>query len=188
MPTKRVVKPARLPLYTIGHSTRTYDELVAALQAWGVTTLVDIRQFTRSFANPQFNEKPLRRRLARDGIAYVAMPDLGGRRGKSKTSEPTRNARWRVAAFKNYADYAETPPFAAALTTLLAMAAESTCAIMCAEAVWWRCHRRIVADYAITRGMRVMHIFSPTEAERASRTPFARLDRRTKTLRYPSAP
>ena len=172
-------------LYTIGHSTRTGAELVAALRAWEVATLVDIRHFTRSRANPQFNASRLRSRLARADIDYVEMVDLGGRRGKSKTAPPERNAGWRVAAFKNYADYAETPPFQAALDELLARARAETCAIMCAEAVWWRCHRRIVTDYVITRGLRVWHIFDERTAKRAARTPFAKVDRRTRTLRYP---
>ncbi len=172
-------------LYTIGHSTRTYGELRTALRAWEVTTLVDIRHFTRSRANPQFNAAVLRRKLARDGITYRVIGALGGRRGTSKTADPSRNAGWDVAAFGNYADYAETQAFAAGLVELLALVETSTCAIMCAEAVWWRCHRRIVADYAITRGIRVRHIFTPTKMQRASRTPFARVDRRTHTLRYP---
>jgi uncharacterized protein (DUF488 family) len=172
-------------LYTIGHSTRSYDELVEALRAWDVTTLVDIRTITRSRANPQFDRVRLARRLPRAAIDYVVLPGLGGRRPRSKTAEPARNAGWRVAAFHNYADYAETQPFADALAELLALAESSTCAMMCAEAVWWRCHRRIVADYALTRGVRVSHIFTPTKAGRATRTPFAKLDRKTKTLRYP---
>ena len=172
-------------LYTIGHSNRSYGELVAALAAWKVDTLVDIRHFTRSRANPQFNEAALRRKLPRDGIAYVTMPALGGRRGRSKDVDPARNAGWTNAAFKNYADYAESAEFGKALEALLARA--ETCAIICAEAVWWRCHRRIVADYAITRGRRVWHIFTPTKAVRATRTPFAKLDRRRRTLRYPAS-
>ncbi|HEY5952175.1 MAG TPA: DUF488 domain-containing protein [Kofleriaceae bacterium] len=172
-------------LYTIGHSTRTFDELVCALQAWDVTTLVDIRHFTRSRANPQFNAAMLRRRLPPKHIAYVEMPDLGGRRGRSKDIDPDRNAGWTNAAFKNYADYAESAAFQRALGALLARASRQTCAIMCAEAVWWRCHRRIVADYAITKRVPVWHIFTATKAERATRTPFAKLDRKTRTLRYP---
>lgn len=172
-------------LYTIGHSTRSYDELVETLRAWDVTTLVDIRTITRSRANPQFNRTSLARRLPRAGLRYVVMPGLGGRRSRSKTADPARNAGWRVAAFHNYADYAETPDFAHALDELLVLARKETCAIMCAEAVWWRCHRRIVADYALTRGARVFHIFTEAKAERAKRTPFAKLDRKTKTLRYP---
>jgi uncharacterized protein (DUF488 family) len=172
-------------LYTIGHSTRSYDELVAALRAWDVATLVDIRHFTRSRTNPQFNADRLRRRLPRDSLAYLELPDLGGRRGRSALADPARNAGWENAAFRNYADHAETPAFAEALSQLLAVAAASTCAIMCAEALWWRCHRRIVADYLITRRVRVFHIFTAAKAERAIRTPFARVDRRRHTLRYP---
>jgi uncharacterized protein (DUF488 family) len=174
-------------LYTIGHSTRTYAELVAALAAWDVTCLVDIRHFTRSRANPQFNAAALKKKLPRDGIAYVTAPALGGRRGKAKDVDVARNAGWQNASFKNYADYAETPAFAQGLAELLARAGEETCAIMCAEAVWWRCHRRIVADYAITRRVSVFHIFTPAKAERATRTPFAKVDRKTRTLRYPSS-
>ena len=174
-------------LYTIGHSTRTLPELVEALRAHDVATLVDIRHFTRSRANPQFNATALRRRLRRLGLAYVEMPDLGGRRGRSPDADPARNGGWTHRAFHNYADYAETPPFQASLAELLARAADETCAIMCAEAVWWRCHRRIVTDYALTRRVPVFHIFTPTKADKASRTPFAKLDRKTKTLRYPAA-
>ena len=173
-------------LYSIGHSTRSYDELVAVLRAWRVTTLADIRTITRSRTNPQFDRTRLARRLPRAGIAYVVLPGLGGRRARSKTADPARNAGWRVAAFHNYADHAETAEFAAALDELLALAAGASCAMMCAEAVWWRCHRRIVADYALLRGVPVRHIFTATKAERATRTPFAKLDRRTRTLRYPT--
>ena len=141
--------------------------------------------FTRSRANPQFNAKVVRRRLAEDRITYIVMPDLGGRRGRSKEADPERNAGWNHAAFKNDADHAETPSFARAFARLLELARTETCAIVCAEALWWRCHRRIVADYAITAGVRVFHIFTPTSAKRAVRTPFAKLDRRSRTLRYP---
>jgi uncharacterized protein (DUF488 family) len=172
-------------LYTIGHSTRTYEELVAALRAFDVTTLIDIRRFTRSRTNPQFDEPALRDKLPADGIAYVALPELGGRRTRSK-EQPERNAGWRVAAFHGYADYAETPEFQTAFATLLEHAARGTCAIMCSEMLWWRCHRRIVADYALTRGLEVSHIFHATKAEAAERSAFAKLDRKTQTLRYPA--
>jgi uncharacterized protein (DUF488 family) len=177
----------RKRLYTIGHSNRTLDELVAALQAWNVTTLVDIRHFTRSRANPQFNAAALRRRLPAKQIEYVVMPELGGRRGRAKDVDPDRNAGWTNASFKNYADYAESSAFQDALSALLDRAGRETCAIMCAEAVWWRCHRRIVADYAITKRIPVAHIFTPTKAARGTRTPFASYDRSTRTLRYPRA-
>jgi uncharacterized protein (DUF488 family) len=176
---RRTMKRRRL--YTIGHSNRTVEELVAALHAWGVTTLVDIRHFTRSRANPQFNAASLRRLLPANGIAYVVMTELGGRR---RATGSERNAGWRNASFKSYADYAESAAFQDALAELFSLAARETCAIMCAEAVWWRCHRRIVADYAITRRVPVMHIFTATKVVRATRTPFASYDRRTRTLRY----
>src|SRR5690606_27885460 len=98
-------------------------------------------------------------KLPRDGIAYVEMPALGGRRGRSKTVPPERNAGWEHSAFKNYADYAQTPEFQAALADLLARARRRTSAIMCAEVLWWRCHRRIVADYALLAGVPVIHLF-----------------------------
>jgi uncharacterized protein (DUF488 family) len=173
-------------LFTIGHSTHSYAELVELLRAWEIETLVDVRTIPRSRKNPQFNQTRLVNALPRAGIAYLHLPALGGLRSKSKTADPDRNAGWRVSTFHNYADYAETPAFAAALDQLLTLARGSTCAIMCSEAVWWRCHRRIVADYALLRGAKVRHILSRTRAERATRTPFARLDRRTRTLRYPA--
>jgi uncharacterized protein (DUF488 family) len=176
----------RRRLYTIGHSNQTFDGLASALEAWRVETLIDIRHFTRSRANPQFNASSLRRRLPSRGIEYVAMSALGGRRGRAKDVDPSRNAGWHNASFKNYADYAESDAFQVALDSLLKRAARETCAIMCAEAVWWRCHRRIVADYAITRRVPVAHIFTASKAVRATRTPFVRYDRKTRTLRYPA--
>ena len=174
------------PLYTIGHSTRSFEELVAVLRTWKVTTLVDIRNTTRSRANPQFDGEELAARLPGQGIAYVPITALGGRRTKSTSADPSRNAGWQVSAFHNYADYAETQAFTEALEQLLALAAESTCAVMCAEAVWWRCHRRIVADYALLHGRKVLHLFDQAKAQPAERTPFARVDRRRGTLHYPA--
>jgi uncharacterized protein (DUF488 family) len=103
------------------------------------------------------------------------MPELGGLRSRKK-GEPTRNAGWQVDAFRNYADYAQTSGFAGALDRLVTLASEATCAIMCAEAVWWRCHRRIVADYLLVRGIEVRHIFTESKAEVATMTPFARVE------------
>jgi uncharacterized protein (DUF488 family) len=164
-------------VYTLGHSTRSLDELVSVLRAWGVETLVDVRTIPRSRTNPQFNAETLPADLAKAGISYVHMAGLGGLRGKRKgagAGGPSHNTGWKVDAFRNYADYAETPPFARALDELLALAARSTCAIMCAEAVWWRCHRRIIADYLLARGVRVRHIFDEAKAEDATPTPFLR--------------
>ena len=178
------VGPTRHPLYTIGHSTRTYTELVETLRAWNVSTLVDIRRFTQSRTNPQFNESVLGPCLRKDGIAYLALPALGGRRSKSKVADPVRNAGWQNAAFKNYADYADTEPFVEGLARLMTLASRSTCAIMCSEVLWWRCHRRIVADHLLANGIPTFHIFTATAASPAALTPFARVDRKRKTVRY----
>ena len=162
-------------LYTIGHSTRSLGELVDVLRAFGVTRLVDIRTIPRSRTNPQFNLDVLPDTLDATGISYVQLAALGGRRGKSKTVPADVNAGWRVQAFHNYADHAETPLFEEGLRELLAMASEETCAIMCAEAVWWRCHRRIVTDHVLAHRVPVVHIFSRDKGEPASLTPFARV-------------
>jgi uncharacterized protein (DUF488 family) len=161
-----------LTVFTIGHSTRTLEELVRALRAWDVHALVDIRTIPRSRNNPQFNADALPGALAGTGLRYEPMPALGGRRGKKKGGA-SRNTGWQVDAFRNYADYAETAAFAQAIDRLVALAERETCAIMCAEAVWWRCHRRIVADYLLLRGVRVRHIFTEEKAEDATVTPFA---------------
>ncbi len=170
-------RPAARTLYTIGHSTRSLDELIDILRGWTITRLVDIRTIPRSRTNPQFNIDVLPEALGAAGISYVQMASLGGRRGKSKLVAPRVNAAWEVQAFQNYADYAETAPFRAGLRELLAMASEETCAIMCAEAVWWRCHRRIVTDHVLARGVPVIHLFSREKGEPASLTPFARVGR-----------
>jgi uncharacterized protein (DUF488 family) len=178
------------PLYTIGHSTRSVAELIEALRAWNVESLVDIRHFRRSRRNPQFNEDVLAAELSHAGISYLALPGLGGRRGRAKGSL-SQNTGWHHPAFRNYADYAATETFAEAFAVLVGQAARSTCAVMCAEAVWWRCHRRIVADYAIARGIPVVHIFTASKADPAVQTSFARIDDVTPdrvTIHYPAPP
>jgi uncharacterized protein (DUF488 family) len=167
-------RPGARTLYTIGHSTRSLDELIDILREWGITRLVDVRTIPRSRTNPQFNIDVLPTALGASGISYVQMAALGGRRGKSKSVGTRVNAGWEVQAFHNYADYAETAPFRAGLEELLAMASEETCVIMCAEAVWWRCHRRIVTDHMLVHGVPVVHLFSREKGEPASLTPFAR--------------
>jgi len=187
---KRVAPRSQRALYTIGHSTRSADELVGMLRAAGVTRLVDIRSIPRSRTNPQFNEDVLPATLARAGIAYVRLALLGGRRGKRKSGDAAAstqaNAGWQVQAFRNYADYAESPEFRRGLRELLAMAAAESCAIMCAEAVWWRCHRRIVTDYVLARGIPVVHLMSPTKSDVASLTPFAVVGARGR-ITYPAS-
>ena len=159
-------------LYTVGHSTRPADELIDILRAFTVTRLVDIRSIPQSRTNPQFNLDVLPETLRDAEIAYVHLAELGGRRAKSKCVEENVNAGWERRPFHNYADYAQTAPFRAGLRDLLRMAAGETCAIMCAEAVWWRCHRRIVTDHVLAHGVPVIHIFTPTRSEPASLTPF----------------
>lgn len=159
-------------LYTVGHSTRSLDELVEVLRSASVTCLVDIRKIPRSRTHPQFNADVMPRALAPHAIRYVQLAALGGRRGK-RTDAHVDNAGWQVQAFRNYADYALTDTFRAGLDQLLSLAAHETCAIMCAEAVWWRCHRRIVADHVLARGQPVVHLLSATKQEPAVLTPFA---------------
>lgn len=161
------------PLYTIGHSTHTLEDFIAILRAYGVTHLIDIRTISRSLKNPQFNEATLPRALEAEGLRYTHVAELGGLRHKSKSVDPEVNGAWEVTSFHNYADYAESAPFRRALTELIHVASEETTAIMCAEAVWWRCHRRIVADHLIAKKVRVIHVFSETKAQEATLTPFA---------------
>jgi uncharacterized protein (DUF488 family) len=160
-------------IYTVGHSNRSLDDLVALLRPFGVTTLVDIRTVPRSRHNPQFNTDTLGAALAPHGIAYAHLPALGGLR-KPRTDSP--NAGWRNESFRGYADYMQTPAFAQGLDDLLAIAAKAPTAIMCAEAVPWRCHRSLVADALLARGIPVSHIMTPTRANPHKLTPFARVD------------
>ena len=172
MSSERRPQPTKRTLYTIGHSTRTVEALIEMLRGAHVARLVDIRSIPRSRTNPQFNEDVLPATLHEAGIAYLQLPGLGGRRGKQKTSSG-ENAGWRVQAFKNYADYAQSAAFGEGLAELLTLAARETCAMMCSEAVWWRCHRRIVTDHALARGVPVVHLLSETKREPAKLTPFA---------------
>jgi len=169
-----VIGHAPRTVFTIGHSTRTLAELIALLREVGVTQLVDVRSIPRSRAMPQFNKDTLPDALAAAGIGYRHLGALGGRRYRRKSAPPSRNAYWRVKAFRDYADYAETAEFRAGLDTLLALAARDRCAIMCAEAVWWRCHRRIIADYLLAGGTRVAHIMGLNHVVAATLTPGVR--------------
>jgi uncharacterized protein (DUF488 family) len=161
-------------LFTIGHSTRTVPELVALLGQVDVTMVVDVRSIPRSRTTPQFNKDALPAALATLGIAYRHLPALGGRRHHPKGAPPSPNTYWRVDAFRSYADYAETEAFRAGLAELRRLAHAHRCAIMCAEAVWWRCHRRIIADYLLTEGFWVEHIMGAGNVVAATRTPGAR--------------
>lgn len=150
-------------VFTIGHSTRTIAEFVALLRQVAVDLLVDVRSIPRSRTNPQFNADALPEALADAGITYCHLPALGGLRHRTKGAMPSPNTFWRIAAFRNYADYAATDAFRRGLDELRARARDNRCAIMCAEAVWWRCHRRIIADYLLAEGVPVAHILGPNK-------------------------
>lgn len=148
------------PIYTLGHSNRSIEEFIRLLGSVHIRTVADIRTLTKSRANPQFNADVLERSLAQAGIDYIAIPELGGLRGKSRTVPPPVNAFWQNASFHNYADYALSEPFRKGLEQLIGLGREQACAMMCSEAVWWRCHRRIVADHLLARGETVVHVLA----------------------------
>jgi uncharacterized protein (DUF488 family) len=160
----------RLPFYTVGHSNRSIDEFVALLRAADVARVVDIRKIPRSRANPQFNETTLPAELERAGISYERVAALGGRRGKDPSVPAELNGFWTHQSFHNYADYALSEEFDAGLQQLIEVGRTQRCAMMCSEAVWWRCHRRIVADHLIARGEAVFHIMTERRVEPAQLT------------------
>jgi uncharacterized protein (DUF488 family) len=143
-------------LFTIGHSTRTLNELIETLEAHSIQTLVDIRAFPMSRRLPHFNRESLENSLPGNGIQYVWMKDLGGRRKKSLEDSP--NVALRNESFRNYADYMLAPEFAQAITKLVALAEQSRTAYMCAERVYFRCHRMLVSDWLVAHGHEVLHI------------------------------
>ena len=151
------IRDDKLPIFTIGHATRSIAEFVDLLRAVNVQLVVDIRRIPRSRANPQFNSDILDGALSRRQIGYMQIAGLGGRRAKSGMPDDV-NGFWDNRSFHNYADYALSDEFRMALDQLLEIASEQRTAIMCAEAVWWRCHRRIVADYLIAAGRQVFHL------------------------------
>jgi len=154
-------------IYTIGHSTRTLDELSAALQAHGIRTLVDVRAFPKSRRLPHFHRESLEMELPKRGIAYVWMKELGGYRKKIRDDSP--NTGLRNDAFRNYADYMLTPEFAQAIERLLRLAEQGNTAIMCAERVYFQCHRMLVSDYLTAHGHNVLHIDDDKHAPRRHR-------------------
>jgi len=163
-----------LTVFTVGHSTRGIDDFIALLRAAGVAAIADVRRFPRSKRHPQFNDRALAESLDRAGIAYRHFPGLGGRREKRRDG-PSPHTLWREEGFRNYADYAETGDFARAFAELRAFARTQPTAIMCAEALWWQCHRRIIADYLLAAGEKVEHILAAGKIEPASLTEDARL-------------
>lgn len=159
------------PLYTIGHSTRTILEFITLLQASGVQQLVDIRTIPKSRHNPQFEQVTLADHLGVSGIEYVYLKELGGLRSGSIID--TTNAGWRNRSFRNYANYMQTEAFQKGLDELIHLSQQKTTAIMCAEAVPWRCHRSLVADALLLRGFTVLDIMSKTSIKEHTLTSFA---------------
>ena len=161
-----------MTICTIGHSVRPLDEFLALLRAHRVAQLVDVRTVPRSRRHPHFSREALEAALRAARVTYRHMPALGGLRKPRRNS---RNTVWRVEGFRGYADYMETPEFDRALDDLTTWAARKPTVIMCAEAVWWRCHRQLIADALVARGIEVRHISSETSAPAHTLTAFARL-------------
>jgi uncharacterized protein (DUF488 family) len=158
---------------TVGHSTRSLDQLVELLGAFDISMVVDIRTIPRSLHNPQFNENALRSALRARGLGYVHIPELGGLRRPRKDSP---NRGWHNASFRGFADHLLTEGFESGLKKLRALAIGNHTALMCAEAVPWRCHRSLIADVLTARGAKVGHIMSLTRSTPHRLTPFARVD------------
>lgn len=161
-------------IYTIGHSTRTQDELIALLQHYGIRTLADVRTVPKSRHNPQFNRDELAKTIPEAGIAYAHLARLGGLRRGLGADSP--NMGWRNTSFRGYADYMQTDEFRYGLEELRALAAEGPVAVMCAEAVPWRCHRSLIADALLVRGVPSADIQSDTKTLPHKLTPFARVE------------
>jgi uncharacterized protein (DUF488 family) len=163
-------KKASPLVMTIGHSTRTLGDFINLLQAHGASCIVDVRTVPRSRHNPQFNKDSLPGALKNAGMGYVHLPGLGGLR-HAKTD--SINAGWRNASFRGYADYMQTPEFAQSLDELILLATQGQTVLMCAEAVPWRCHRSLIGDALLVRGIRTEDIMSPTRRQVHTLTPFA---------------
>jgi uncharacterized protein (DUF488 family) len=178
---KNEPRPEASPIVlTIGHSTRTLEEFIALLQAHGATRVVDVRTVPRSRHNPQFNQASLPGALKKAGLGYVHLPGLGGLRHARHDS---LNVGWRNTSFRGYADYMQTPEFEQSLRELIRLTNQGWIALMCAEAVPWRCHRSLIADALLVRGIRTEDIMSPTRRQVHTLTPFAKV--RGTTITYP---
>src|SRR5579872_3157327 len=160
-------------VFTVGHSTLPIERFIALLKTYGIEQLVDIRTIPRSRHNPQFNSDTLGAALRAESIAYAVLATLGGLRRPRKDSP---NMGWRNESFRGYADYMQSAEFEAGLQTLIGMSGQGRVAIMCAEAVPWRCHRSLVADALQVRGVPVVEILSETSYRMHTLTPFARID------------
>jgi uncharacterized protein (DUF488 family) len=165
-----------LPFFTIGHSTRPVAELIDLLRDSEIGVVADIRRFPGSRTNPQYGAGALAASLGEAGIDYVHLPVLGGRRSAQPGVPAETNAFWRERSFHNYADFALSDEFWSGLAALLDLGRDRRVALMCAEAVWWRCHRRIITDYLLAAGRQVFHILGKGHIEPAQMTPAARID------------
>lgn len=164
--------PQRPAVFTVGHSTRTLEEFVRLLKAHSIATVIDVRTVPRSRHVPQFNKETLPASLLREGIAYAHLSGLGGLRHPKKDSA---NLGWRNASFRGFADYMRSPEFEAGIRKLLAFSKKGGIAIMCAEAVPWRCHRSLISDALLARGIPVLHVISASDARPHALTPFAKV-------------
>jgi len=170
-----------IQLFSVGHSTRPWAEFVRLLSAHGIRTLVDVRRFPRSRRHPHFDGEAMAAALPGAGVAYRSLEALGGRRPGLGPASP--NTGWRDPGFRGYADHQLTAEFLQGLEQLREMASQAPTAVMCAEALFWRCHRQLIADAVVARGGRVVHLVSEREATPHVLTPFARLD--GEVLSYP---
>jgi uncharacterized protein (DUF488 family) len=162
------------PFYTVGHSTRSIEDFVTLLRSVRVTFVADVRTVPRSRTNPQFNRDTLPESLAAFQIGYEHIAALGGLRGRSQNVPPSVNAFWHNDSFHNFADYAMGDNFRDGFGRLCELGGSQRCAVMCAEVLWWRCHRRIIADYLLTAGERIFHLIGPGKIQLAHMTEAAR--------------
>jgi uncharacterized protein (DUF488 family) len=173
-------------LFTVGHSTRTWAEFVALLKAWGIEELVDVRTVPQSRKFPWFSKKLMEKSLPKSAIEYVHLPKLGGFRHSTRASA---NTGWQNSRFRGYADYMQTKEFEDGLAELNRRRKKWRVCVMCSEAVWWRCHRRMIADAEVTRGIPVKHVMSEKAATRHEVTEFAVVEKRrggTPMITYPT--
>lgn len=163
---------ANARIWTIGHSRRSSQEFIEILARYGINLLADVRRFPNSRKNPHFNQTELTRKLAEAGIEYAHFADLGGRR---RSRPDSHNTLWRNASFRGYADYMETSDFKSGIERLIEVASTHNVAIMCAEAVWWRCHRSLISDYLKSLEIEVIHILTESQSKPHPFTPAARI-------------
>jgi uncharacterized protein (DUF488 family) len=169
----RIKSKSKITLWTIGHSTRTIEDFLALLNAHEIEALVDVRRFPGSRRHPQFGQEQLTKSLGRAGIGYLHFPELGGRR-RARPDSP--NTAWRNAAFRGYADYMMTSDFLAGIEGVIGLAREKRTAIMCAEALWWQCHRALISDFLKAQSTKVIHIVGTGKTQEHPFTSAARIE------------